>query len=313
MADSQFFIFVEGRHGDEYVHSNNCDFALSGMPVQYEVIRAENIYGDGSGKTRLLTHYEMLESSGQLISRLKGEVAVSVFFMDKDLDDLKGRQIDSEHVIYTTLYDVENHIFQEGDLRRAVAAACNFSPQRVRRELPDGNLWQARIAGYWKEWVRLCFAANMLRLHGESNYGRPSPLNPDPCGPPAVEKVATFERRSHAMARKSNPNGCADWNEARRQVDILYEIGRQDEVFKGKWYADILAQWLINLDPDMDKRALSANLVKHMAATMQFDSTWSRGVQEGVRKLAVKAGFEIPEQRCESGIVGRLRDVSSES
>ncbi|WP_432061701.1 hypothetical protein [Streptomyces sp. S1] len=311
MADPQFFIFVEGRHGDEYVHSNNCDLAFTGLQVQYEVIRAEQISGVGSGKTRLLAHYELLTQSGQLISSLKGEVAVAVFFMDKDLDDLKGIQIDSEHVIYTSFYDVENHIFTEGDIRHAVAAACNFSPQRVRRELPAGNLWQAHIADYWKDWVRLCFAANILNLRGESNYGRPSPLNPDPYGPPDVQSVETFERRSHAMARKGNPSGCLEWNAARQQVDSLYGAGLQDQAFKGKWYAEILAQWLIDLDPNIDKRALAANLVKHMAATMKFDSEWSRSVQERVRNLAVKAGFEIPVQRREPGSHSLLRDSPS--
>ncbi|MFF8192259.1 hypothetical protein ACF05L_15685 [Streptomyces bobili] len=298
MSQSQFFLFVEGKHIDGFVHGNNCDLALSGLKVKHEVVRADEISGSGSGKTRLLTHYELLVEKRQLVSGFKGKTTVAIFFMDKDLDDIRGRHVNSDHVIYTAFYDVENHVFAEGDIQRAVAAACNLSPQRVREELPGGGVWQTRAAHYWQDWVRLCFAANVLKLHGEANYGRLSPLNPKPYGPPDAQTVSLFELRSHALARQFCPNGCQDWESARERVDALYEAGRQDEVFKGKWYAEILARWLMDLDSDIDRRALAAMLVRQVAGTMKFDSQWSRDVQAKILDLAMKAGFRFPKQRA---------------
>ncbi|MFF5443188.1 hypothetical protein [Streptomyces achromogenes] len=297
MSQSQFFIFIEGKNSDGFVHGNNCDKALADLKIQYELIRSDQIGSDGRGKTRLISHFKLLSDSGLLINNFKGKVTASVFLMDKDLDDFRGSQIDSDHVIYTHFYDVENHIFNEGDLQRAISAACNLAPQRVRQGFPDASTWNMRITKYWQEWVRLCFTANMLRLDGEANYGRPSPLNPVPYAPPHSKLVKEFESRSHKMARQVHSGSCQEWWDGRMQVDALYEDGRQDEIFKGKWYAEVLARYLMDLDPDVDKRALASVLVRQMASTMTFDSKWSREVQSRVRKLAVSAGFRLPPQR----------------
>ncbi|MGW9244689.1 hypothetical protein [Streptomyces badius] len=310
MSQAQFFVFVEGKYSDTFVHGSNCDLALTPLGVQYEVIRSDQISGSGSGKTRLLAHYEMLRMNGQLADKFKGKTAVAVFFMDKDLDEIHGRQVTSDHVIYTAFYDVENHIFAEGDIRHAVAAACNIDPQRVRQELPSGQEWQTQVALYWQDWVRLCFAANILKFHGEANYGRLSPVNPKPYGPPEKTSVARYTHRSHALARQVCPNGCQDWELARAQVDTLYNAGRHNEIFKGKWYSEILSRWLIDFDSDIDTRALAATLVKQVASTMKFDSPWSQGVQEKVRNLAINAGISFPGQR--SGVGPTVESLTKE-
>ncbi|MFJ3775025.1 hypothetical protein ACIPX0_25350 [Streptomyces sp. NPDC090075] len=300
MSQSQFFVFIEGKNSDGFVHGSNCDRALADIKVSYEMIRSDQIGGTGSGKTRLLSHFKSLSDANLLINNFKGKMTASVFFMDKDLDDFHGTIVKSDHVIYTQFYDVESHIFAEGDIRLAVSATCNLSPQRVRQELPAAGAWQSRIARYWQEWVRLCFVANTLRLEGEANYGRPSPLNPKPYEPPDPELVKAFELRSHKLARRIGPNGCQDWTAGRVLVDQLYASNRQDEIFKGKWYAEILARFLFDLDPEIDKRALAVTLVKQMAITMKFESAWSRDVQSRVQSLAIAAGIQFPKQRSEN-------------
>lgn len=296
MSQSEIFIFIEGKSSDGFVHGQNCDRALAELNVQYELVRSDQLGTEGSGKTRLLSHFELLCGQGRLADEFKGKKTLSIFFMDKDLDDFRGNQINSKHVIYTRFYDVENHIFHEGNLQLAVSASCNFSPQQVRQEYPDTSEWRTRIAGYWRAWVRLCFTANLLKLEGEVNYGRPSPVNTLPDAPPDADLVSQYEQRSHKTARRLHAGSCRDWSVMRAQVDALYEQGRQDEVFKGKWYAEILAKCLLSSGYDIDKRALASVLVRQMAATMTFDSDWSREVQSRVKELAVYAAGSFPLQ-----------------
>jgi hypothetical protein len=92
--------------------------------------------------------------------------------------------------------------------------------------------------------------------------------------------------KSHRESRKMN-NGCAEWTGARAVVDGLYNSGRWDEVFKGKWYAEILASQIVAVSPNpVDRRALAAVLVKQVAGTMTFDSSWCRDVQRRIRGLS---------------------------
>lgn len=281
-----FFVFVEGTNIDGYVHGKNCDIALEELGIDYEIVPAACLPGDGSGKSRLLTYYETLNNKGALISRFADQTTVSVFFMDKDVDDHKGSTIISDHIIYTEYYDVENHVFAEGDVATAVSVGCSLSPRWARQAFGDRGKWQQQMSALWMSWVKLCFASNLLAIRNESNYGRPSPLNSPYHYPPAADLVLAMEIQSHKGARSADGN-CRSWCAARATVDGLYLNGRWDEVFKGKWYAEILASHVREIAPTpIDRKALATVLLKQVAATMTFGSSWCREVQNRVRGLS---------------------------
>ncbi|MFI7356427.1 hypothetical protein ACIBTP_21095 [Streptomyces avidinii] len=290
MSSIQFFAYVEGINVDRYVHGNNCDRALEGLNVEYRISAAVELPGEGGGKSRLVAYYEHLRGGSSLVTDFKGKATVVAFFMDKDIDDRTGLAVSSDHVFYTEFYDVENHVFHEGDVAKAVSAGCSLPPNWCRGEFGKRGEWQQSAAARWKEWVRLCFTAKVLGLSGEANYGRPSPINGKPHSASDPDLTSAYERKSHAAARSASIS-CANWNAVRAEVDASYATGAWDKTFKGKWYGHILqSQVLANCPDKVDEKHLQSVLVMQVAATMTFDSPWAISTQDKIRNLLSVSG-----------------------
>ncbi|WP_189893469.1 hypothetical protein [Streptomyces xantholiticus] len=291
MSKIPFFAFVEGMNVDGYVHGTNCDRALTPLDVDYKLSPADELPGTGGGKTRLRSYYSHLAENGSLATNFKGKVTIVLFFMDKDIDDQVGLLINSPHVLYTWFYDVENHVFHEGDVAEAVSSSCSLAPNWCRREFSGRGSWQQAAAQLWLEWVRLCFAAKSLKITGAANYGRYSAVNPTPHLSADSAQVAAFSAKLKSDALQAGISE-RQWNETRAFVDAEYLSGHWDRVFKGKWYAHILSsQVLANSPNKIDSKHLAASLVKHVAATMKFDSKWSLAMQQKIRELAILHGL----------------------
>ncbi|MER5894729.1 hypothetical protein [Streptomyces sp. NPDC001876] len=291
MSRISMFAFVEGVNVDGYVHGSNCDIALAPIGVEFRVAPADELPGNGGGKTRLTGYYSHLEGTRSLVTNFKGKVTAILFFMDKDVDDQLGLLIDSPHVLYTWFYDVENHVFHEGDVADAVSSGCSLAPNWSRQEFGRRGSWQEAASRLWKDWVQLCFTAKTLKVSGAVNYGRTSPVNPTPHSASDPILVAAYESKLKADAQQA---GITDrqWNAAGSTVETAYDSGGWDKVFKGKWYSHILAsQVLANCPNRIDSKHLTASLVKHVAATMKFDSAWSLAIQQQIRDLAVSNGM----------------------
>ncbi|MGO4635339.1 hypothetical protein AB4225_31075 [Streptomyces sp. 2RAF24] len=242
------------------------------------------------------SYYEYLRSRCSLTTSFKGKTTVVAFFMDKDVDDRLGLLIRSPHVIYTDYYDVENHVFNEGDVAAAVGAACSLPPNWCRDEFGEIGQWQKKTADLWFNWVRLCFAAKILRVHGAVNYGRISPLNsPSHC--PSDPLIAAKHEQDLLEAARAQGVTDDEWASAFETVDAEYSAGEWDKVFKGKWYAYILgAQVQANCPYSIDTKHLNASLVKHAAGTMNFRSAWSLTVQGAIRSLACSHGLNVAHE-----------------
>lgn len=296
MSQTPFFAFVEGVNVDGYVHGGNCDRALHPLGVEYRISPANELPGSGGGKTRLKSYFDYLHDRSSLATSFKGKTTVVAFFMDKDVDDRLGLLIRSPHVIYTDYYDVENHVFDEGDVSAAVGSACSLPPNWCRGEFGSIGEWQSRAAKLWLEWVRLCFLAKILRVPGAMNYGRPSPLN-NPSHGPSDPTLASNHEGDLLRAARTRGVTDVEWVAARESVDAEYAAGDWDRVFKGKWYAHILgAQVRANSPHCIDTKHLDASLVKHVAATMSFRSEWSLSVQGSIRSLASSHGLNLSQQ-----------------
>ncbi|MGY9064612.1 hypothetical protein [Streptomyces sp. CAS3] len=293
MSSTEFFAYVEGNHTDGYVHGTNCDNALTSIKVSYEVIPANRLPGgDSGGKTRLKEFFEELKRSGALAGTFQGKTTVVVFFMDKDVDDATGSLISSNHVFYTEFYDAENHVFHEGDVARAVASACSLPPNWCRATFGDKGLWQENAARNWIDWVKLCFSSKISRMASETNYGRPSPINDPPHGPVNEEALSGLEKKLHKKLRANCNDSCTSWVSSRQRVDTLYKLRQWDQVFKGKWYAHILAAEVTARAPyAIDTKHLASTLVKQVASTMTFTSLWAKQTQARIASLASAAGL----------------------
>jgi len=91
ISSTELFIFVEGKQSDPYFYARICE-TVPGLGSRYEVCQAEQLPGDTGGKQSLLSFYDFLRKQKMLVSSLGGQRTASMFFMDKDLDDLQHRK-----------------------------------------------------------------------------------------------------------------------------------------------------------------------------------------------------------------------------
>jgi hypothetical protein len=104
--------------------------ALYENDQHFDIFRIEDITGTG-GKKGLAILHDYFRERKILLGSFKGKTICCVFFMDKDVDDLRRRLIRSNHVFYTALYDLEGHIYRDSNLRRAVAACLSIDIRKV--------------------------------------------------------------------------------------------------------------------------------------------------------------------------------------
>jgi len=134
LSSVPIIVFVEGKNFDKYFYGAICKLVFT---EKYEIRLAEEIpliNNQGvtkfaGGKQPLISWFEYLKRKSALIANFMDKKQVVVFFRDKDVDDLLGKLIISPHFIYTKYYNIENHIFVEGDLNKAAAVIASHDPQ----------------------------------------------------------------------------------------------------------------------------------------------------------------------------------------
>jgi hypothetical protein len=124
--------------------------------VSYCVCPAGELPGGAGGKSALIAFYRYARAKAKLFSVLGRKPTTLVFFLDKDVDDLRGTRCRSPHVVYTAYYDVQNHLFRHGDFIRAVSSAVFMDQGELERHPDFGSRWCQRVAHRWREWIVLC-------------------------------------------------------------------------------------------------------------------------------------------------------------
>jgi hypothetical protein len=185
----QLFVFVEGGDVDPFFYDQVAAVATEGTKVNWQVRTAREFPRQIGGKPGLLNFFSDLETRGQLTDSFKGKKTCSVFFLDKDVDDLIGEQISSPFVIYGECYDVEGHAFLYGAIDKAAGAATFVDSQRLIEMFGDLETWPARAAASWKEWVKICLFSDKRQLRCAYCFGNKSQINDPLSGPVDEEKL----------------------------------------------------------------------------------------------------------------------------
>ena len=118
------FIFVEG-YKDRYVYDQIVQSECQQSGVSYKVVTAEEIGISGGGKEALLKFFDYLAAESSLICNFNGKTTISIFFLDKDVDDVLNSMRSSEHIVYTETYEIENYFFIHGALSEVAAASAS--------------------------------------------------------------------------------------------------------------------------------------------------------------------------------------------
>ncbi len=287
MSATQLYVFVEGKQCDPYFFAEACSEAL-GSQVTYEIATARQLPGSSGGKQALLTFFVYLRGRSSLITDLGGQKTACIFFLDKDVDDLQRRKKRSRHVVYTQHYDVQNYVFEHGDLTKGSAAAASVDPRRLEADLCDASQWCSHVAALWRDWVALCLQMVKDGISGEANYRVLSRVQTRLCGPTDPTALRSLTRdiaRRERIPVAELRNRLGSYT---TKVDFYFTRGEHHRVFKGKWFASILADDIDRImagDPYDDNR-LRGRLQSTIAATLDFSEPWADYFKQSLSDIA---------------------------
>lgn len=290
MSSHQLFVFVEGKINDPYFYGEICRAVISHHGISYTIRQAKQIPGDTGGKPALIGFFLYLKQNSALVNNFKGKKTGVIFFLDKDVDELLRKQRHSEHVVYTQYYDVENHIFVEGDLAKAAAATASMTYQQMKAAIGNDNQWRYQVAEKWKEWVKLCLFARKKDIGCECTYSNPSRINN-----PLYELLDSTAYAQY-LNLLENRSGLSSeqfqraYKRVSKQVDNFYTTGEQDRIFKGKWYAGFLEATIKSIagNTPFNSKNLANRLVTAITMTLDFNAPWAEHFKVPLKKVIEK-------------------------
>lgn len=275
----QLFAFLEG-HTDRNFYGRLCSNASCESGLLYQIVTAEELPPKGTGgKPGLLNFYSELASREKLFDVFKGKSMASIFFVDKDVDDVLGKQIGSPHVVYTECYDVEGQTFRYGNLREAAAAAALVEPPWFDELLLDGQAWLVSAAQRWREWLQLCLLCATQNIRCECGYGNVSQINVPPnadTNPDEFKRHVSIVEHASGLSREDFDR---IFDEVRQLVEDMYRRSKHHEIFKGKWYARIMEADVKAIE---EKRGIRVKtdrfgdrLTSTLLSNLSFEGQWA--------------------------------------
>jgi hypothetical protein len=269
------FAFVEGKDIDPNFFGQVCSRVCEPRGLLYRILTARELPGGSGGKTRLITFYRHVRSKKQLRAALNGKVSILLFFLDKDVDDIRRTKCRSKHVVYTAYYDVQNYVFRHGDFTRSVSAAASIDPRELSEApLFRGN-WCETAARRWKEWVVLCLFSAVHSGRPVANYRSASTVNAPKNGPldPRLYAAQLLEARNSSGLTEAQFNRTIE--QLTDKVERHLSNGTHDLVFKGKWYGAILEMDLHTAFPGRGQmQNVGTRATAALLATLDFNREW---------------------------------------
>jgi hypothetical protein len=210
-----------------------------------------------------------------------------LFFLDKDVDELKGLIIASRHIQYTEYYNVENYYFIAGDLPRAVAASAALELDALRKWFGDLLAWRRAVAEAWRRWVELCLHATVYGLSCDCHFRTPSTINRGCSAQLDRTRYSKIFRGLRQASGLSSTKFSKQHATIRKTVQRYYSNGQHDALFNGKWYPVFIQAAVNAWVKDRDFRHNFAPHIKEsLLATIQFEGRWADGLRRPLDQLA---------------------------
>lgn len=276
MSTLQVFVFVEGKDCDPFFYASIC--ATIRQPGFFrEICTADRISANSGGKQAVIGFFSYLRNRKKLTSTLGGKSTAAIFYVDKDVDDVQRIQKRSPHIVYTEYYDVQNYIFEHGDLLRGAAAAASVDPAILSPVLANPSAWCAQKAGNWREWIALCLCVLKVGINFEANYGITSRIQTRPCGALDSNLYNALVGQLQQKSRLPLDAFQQRLGQVATRVDRYYLEGQHHRIFKGKWFTNIMSDEIDQLmnGRTYDNKGLARRLPSAIAATLDFTAAWA--------------------------------------
>lgn len=290
MSRNSAFVFVEGHLIDRYFYGTIADSECG----DNEVVAGEELGGETGDKELLLKFFDYLRKKNSLVDAFKGKTTISIFYLDKDIDDLLRKKRRSEHVIYTEPYELENYLFIHGDIKTAAATAALIDPASIRQYFGSQDDWRRQAATKWKDWVILCLFSHCHEVSSICNYGRPiSPINDGVYGPVKVNEFTNHISNLESNCGMSASKFSRCFANLTRRVEEVYRQGQYDRIFKGKWYLSFLAADIKRIAGRRRYRSryIEQTLLTGLLQTMNLNEEWAEYFKKPLRTLLAKAAI----------------------
>jgi hypothetical protein len=287
MSAATVFAFVEGKGADRFFYGQICKRECEGRSLMYRIATASETPSNTGGKQSLLEFFRYLEANGHLDSNFKGKRTITIFYLDKDIDDLLGQQVQSSHVIYTPTYDVEGKIFEVGDLVRALAASASLDESEVAKEIKDANAWRRSCAERWRDWITLSIFTKKYRIRSCPGYRVASEVNDKSTGNLDHAKKAAYLQRARNASGLSQHEFDRKLREVEELVSTHFASARHGEIFKGKWYVQFIsyAALAIANGRDIDLHGIHAGMIGALSSTVDFNGQWASDFRRPLAEL----------------------------
>jgi hypothetical protein len=287
MSSTTLYVFVEGKQCDPYFYSQVCNSTLN-PNITFDILTAGQLPGSSGGKQKLLDFFNYLRTNRSLVSSLGGHRTACIFFLDKDVDDLLRIKKRSPHLVYTRYYDIQNYVFENGDLTKGSAAAASVDPRRLEGHLGDSSRWCRQIATLWKDWLALCLRLLEDKISGEANYKVLSQVQTRLCG---TTDHTALDKLMHDIARRAGipiTDLRSRLRMSRNKVNSYLQREDHHRIFKGKWFSAVLADDIDRLmaDDPYDDNALGRRLPCTIAATLDFSLPWADDFKRPLLNIA---------------------------
>jgi beta-galactosidase beta subunit len=284
ISEHNLFVFVEGQIHDPYFYDKLCKHVCKSTIAKHVILSANQLPGDTGGKNQLISFFEFLKDNSLLTVDFLGNKKAFVFFMDKDIDDFLKRQINSPHVIYTKYYTIENHLFADGDLLEAVAAASSLSLSSVTEIIGDCEDWRKAVALSWKDWVKVCLYARKHEINCECNFKTQSRIN-KPLFKASIDDKKYSEYCSLLQKHSgfSNETFQEQFEEISSTVEELFHQGKYDLLFQGKWYSHFMVEEIKSVKGNVN--GLHGKIESALLITLDFRKPWSNNLKKPLKRV----------------------------
>jgi len=248
----------------------------------------------GRGKDVLVRRFRLMRKRRQLVTDLCGKRSVVLFFVDKDIDDQVGRLMQSDHLVYSEFYSVENYWFRYGNIVNAMAIGGGIEHKAAETVVSaTAGAWLRRAAEAWQTWVEFCLFIHRNGIRGQATYRVCSQFHdvafPYSLGC-AAKRASLYAQVSldcgmsrDALLRKRSIAG--------RVVRELFSANRFDSVFAGSWYVHFLVADVKTAAAggELRQKSLHQCLTSALQATVDFSGDWTgryiAAIERAVRKL----------------------------
>lgn len=285
MSRAALNVFVEGNL-DVYFYGQICAQDMQ-APFSYHIIRSNQLPTGGHGKSALLKFFKAARRRKFLDMDFKGQRTEMLFFLDKDLDDLLRKKLRSAHLVYTEYYELENYLFKYGNLVESAAVACLQDIGEISRYFPPLTDWSKKAAELWRDWLELCLAGVLLKAPGVCNFRVTSEVNLVPMQASDASLVRGRFLAMRNASQLSEDEFDKKFATLHARVEKLYRDGRQDIIFRGKWYENLLSDELqaAGLAFGSSVRSLPDRISHHLMQSLDFSQPWAEYFRLPVQAL----------------------------